>query len=266
MKNIPEIESRLTGARVNLTAALERGDADTTPFRNAVVAIERELADAQAEHADAERAQQRAEQQRLNALAADAVTDAHNAVANAVGDDVVAGVDMPAVIDDPAITSAAARLSAARDRLVREEAVFKSHNDKHISLSSRLNDKERTRDAILARRVAGDEKPGDAAEVALLAEDISSLKELVSSARLNAEQYRPNTARSLVTEAETALKNVQSRAVFVAKQARLQELERAFLQAHAEMVEAGSAIGESNKHSMFRASQALRNITYGTSY
>lgn len=266
MKNIPEIESRLTGARVNLTAALERGDADTTPFRNAVVAIERELAYAQTEHADAERAQQRAEKQRLNVLAADAVTDAHNAVANAVGDDVVAGVDMPAVIDDPAIASAAARLSAALDRLQREEATYNSHNEKFIALNSRLNEKERIRDAILARRVSGDEKPGDAAEVALLAEDISSLKEMVSNARLNAEQYRPNTARRMATEAETVLKNAQSRAVFVAKQARLKELERAFLQAHVEMVEAGSAIGERNKHSMYRASQELRNITYGTAY
>lgn len=266
MNNITEIEQRLTGARINLTAALERGDADTTQFRRAVVSIERELAAAQDEQANADRAQQRAEQKRVASLAADAVRSANNAVADAAGADVVAGIDMPAVIDDPAIASAAARLSAARDRLAREEAVFKSHNDKHLALSSRLNDKERARDAILARRVTGDEKPGDAAEVSLLAEDISGLKELVSNARLNAEQYKPNTARRMVTEAEAALTKAQSRAVFVAKQARLQELERAFLQAHAEMVEAGFAVGERNKHSMFTASQELRTITYGTPY
>lgn len=266
MKNIPEIESRLAGARTDLTAALERGDADTTPFRRAVVAIERELAYAQAEQADAERAQQNAEQNRLSALSADAVRTANEAVADSVGGDVVAGVDMPAAIDDPAIASAASRLSAARDRLAREEVVFKSHNDKYLTLCSRLNDKECTRNAILARRVTGNEKPGDAAEVSLLAEDISSLKELVSNARLNAEQYKPNTAHRMVAEAEAALIKAQSRAVFVAKQARLQELERAFLKAHTEMVEAGFAIGERNKHTMFTASQALRTITYGTAY
>lgn len=264
--NIQEIESRLIGARTDLTAALERGDADTSPYRNAVVAIERELAAAQAEQANAERAQQRAEQERLSSLSSEATRNAQNAIADAAGADVVAGVDMPAVIDNPAVANAAARLAAARDRLAREEATYQLYSGKYITMKSRLTDKERTRDSILARRVSGDEKTGDAAEVALLAEDISSLKELVADAHRNAEQYRPNTARRMVADAEAELAKAQSRSVYLAKQARLQELERAFLAAHTEMVEAGFAVGERNKHTMFRASQELRAITYGTPY
>lgn len=68
----------------------------------------------------------------------------------------------------------------------------------------------------------------------------------------------------MVADAETELKKAQYRGVFLAKQARLQELERVFLAAHAEMVEAGIAVGERNKHAMFRASQELRTIAYGT--
>ncbi|CAN1579106.1 hypothetical protein MZ16F84_40740 [Escherichia coli] len=263
MNNIPEIESRLAGARADLSAALERGD-DTVPFRTKVLELENELSAAKKAENAAERSQQRAEQERLGALSADAVRNAQNAVADAAGADVVSGVAMPAVIDDPAVANAAARLAAARDRLAREEATYQSHNGKYITLKNRLTDKERTRDAILARRVTGDEKPGDAAEVALLAEDISSLKELVADAHRNAEQYRPATSRRMVADAETELKKAQYRGVFLAKQARLQELERVFLAAHAEMVEAGIAVGERNKHAMFRASQELRTIAYGT--
>lgn len=266
MKNIPEIESRLTGARLNLTAALERGDADTTPFRNAVVEIERELAAAQAEQANAERAQQRAEQERLSALSADAVRNAQSAVADAAGADVVAGVDMPAVIDDPAVANAAARLAAARDRLAREEATYRSHSEKYATLQKRLQDKERSRDEILARRRSGDEKPGDAAEVALLAEDISSLKEMVADAHRNAEQYRPNTARRMVSEAEAGLAQAQTRAVLRAKQERVKALEAAFIEAHREMVDAGVAAGERNPVGLFQASQGLRVIAYGRGF
>lgn len=265
MKNIPEIESRLVGARTDLTAALERG-CDTTPYRSTVVAIERELAAALAEQDNADRAQQRYEQQRLDNLSVNAVREAHRAVAHAAGSTVIEGVDMPAVIDDPAIASAAAHLVAARDRLGREEAIYQSHNSKVIALRNRLTDKESAREALLARRRGGDEKPTDAGEIILLAEDISSLKELVADAHRIAEQHRPAMARRLVQEAEAALVKAKAHAVFTAKQVRLQELERAFLAAHAEMVEAGFAIGERNKHTMFTASQALRTITYGTTY
>lgn len=262
MKNIPEIESRLTGARTNLTAALERG-ADTTPFRSAVADIERELDAAHAEQASAERTRQSAEQERLSALSADAIRDAHNDVAGAVGADVVAGVAMSAAIEDPAVTSAASRLAAARDRLANEEAVYQQHNGKTITLRNRIADKERVRDAILARRRDGDEQAGDAAEVALLAEDISSLKELAADAHRNAEQYRPGTARRMVQEAESALLKAKAQAVFNTKQARLLELEQAFLAAHADLVQAGSALGV-NRFQAFKASNDLRMIAYGT--
>lgn len=245
MKNISEIESRLTDARINLTAALERGDGDTSPFRSAVVAIERELAAAQDEQANAERAQQRAEQQRLDAMAADAVTDVQNAVAAGAGASVVAGVEMPTPESDPAIATAASHLSYARERLAREDAVFGSHNGKYIALCGRLNDKERTRDAILARRVTGDEKPGDAAEVSLLAADIASLKELVSNARLNAEQYRPNTARRLVQEAESNLKRAQDMALLNVRKARVRALEVALIEEHSAAVDAIVSFGGS---------------------
>lgn len=261
MTNIQAIKSNIAETKTAIETQLFLGE-DTTSLRDTLAELEKQLAEAEQAEAAAERTSQLAEAEQADQRVAEAL----DAVVAAAGDDVVAGVQMPEIGVDPAIANATARLAAARDRLAREDATYQAHKVKYITLSSRLGDKERTRDAILARRVTGDEKPGDAAEVALLAEDISSLKELVADAHRNAEQYRPAAARRMVEEAERALRTAQSRAVFIAKQARLQELERAFLAAHAELVEAGLAVGERNKHTLFRASQELRTIAYGTPY
>lgn len=265
MTNIQAIKSNIAETKTAIETQLFLGE-DTTSLRDTLAELEKQLAEAEQAEAAAERTSQLAEAEQADQRVAEALDAVHSGVVAAAGDDVVAGVQMPEIGVDPAIANATARLAAARDRLAREDATYQAHKVKYITLSSRLGDKERTRDAILARRVTGDEKPGDAAEVALLAEDISSLKELVADAHRNAEQYRPAAARRMVEEAEGALRTAQSRAVFIAKQARLQELERAFLAAHAELVEAGLAVGERNKHTLFRASQELRTIAYGTPY
>lgn len=262
MNNSQGFKEKLNTAREELNSALANG-LDTTPFREEVSRLEQQVAAAEQAEAAAERSRQQAEAEQADQRVAEALDAAHSDVVAAAGDDVVAGVQMPEIDVDPAIANATSRLTAARDRLAREETLYQSHNSKHITLKNRLTDKERARDAILARRVTGDEKPGDAAEVALLAEDISSLKELVADAHRNAEQYRPTTARRMVADAEKALSEAHARAVFNAKQARVLELERAFLNAHAELVQASAAVGV-NRFQAFKASNELRTVVYGT--
>ena len=246
MTNIQAIKSKIAETKAAIETKLFLGE-ETQSLRDSLAELEKQLA-------AAEQADQRV---------AEALDAAHSDVVAAAGDDVVAGVQMPEIDVDPAIANATSRLTAARDRLAREETLYQSHNSKHITLKNRLTDKERARDAILARRVTGDEKPGDAAEVALLAEDISSLRELVADAHRNAEQYRPTTARRMVADAEKALSEAHARAVFNAKQARVLELERAFLNAHAELVQASAAVGV-NRFQAFKASNELRTVVYGT--
>ncbi|HDX8858934.1 TPA: hypothetical protein RQO47_003951 [Klebsiella michiganensis] len=262
MTNIQAIKSKVAETKSAIEAQLYLG-ADTQSLRDSLANLEVQLAKAEQVEQVAERERQQTESEQADQRIAEALDAAHSEVIAAAGDDVVAGVQMPVIDVDPAIANATARLTAARDRLAREDATYQSHNSKYITLKNRLTDKERSRDAILARRVSGDEKPGDAAEVALLAEDISSLKELVADAHRNAEQYRPVTARRMVTEAEQALSKAHATAVFNAKQARVQELERAFLSAHAELVQASTAVGV-NRFQAFKATNELRTVVYGT--
>lgn len=242
MKNIHDIEAQLVGARTDLAAALERGD-DTRSYRNAVVALDQELAEAQAEKAKAERATQRAEQERLSALATDAVRDAHNSVADAAGDDVVAGIDMPEVTDDPAVADAAERLSAARDRLAREDARYTAAYGEWAKINKRLVDKQRQRDEIVARRASGDERPEDGAELTALNLDMSSLQSMAADRHIAAEQLKPTSARRLVTDAEAALKKAQDAALFNLRKARIRALELALIDEHAAAVSDARASG-----------------------
>lgn len=262
MNKVQVLRSKITDTQTAIEAILFSGG-DTNSLRDTLANLERELANAEQAEADAARAAKQAEAERANQLAAEAVDAAHAGLVAAAGSTEVAGVAMPEPEQDPAIAAAAARLAAARDRLARDQAVHQEHHAKASALRERLNDKVKARDTLLARRNAGEERPGDGGEILLLAADIDSLRTLVATAEAAAEAHLPTVAQRMVNEAEAGLAAAQSRAVFRAKQARLQALEGAFLVAHAEMVQAGFAAGERNKFTMFRASQELRMITHG---
>lgn len=263
MNKIQAINSKITDVKVGMEAILSIGG-DTQSLRITLGNLEAQLAHAEREAADEERARQQELAERADQRAAESAHMAHQSLVDAAGAAVVAGVRMPEPEIDPTIADAAARLSAARERLAREQAVYAGQLAEVTSLQSRVDAKEGARREILSRRVAGDERPHDPTELHLLAEDISTLKELISRARATAEQHRPGTSERLVADAEQALAAAQARAVFSVKMARTRELEAAFLAAHAELVAAGAAIGQRNQFALYRASDALRRITYGT--
>ncbi|QXC36165.1 hypothetical protein [Aeromonas sp. FDAARGOS 1407] len=262
MTNIQVIQSKIADVKAGIQAALFLGD-DTQSLRATLSDLEAELANAERAAADEALALLQAEAERTDKLASEAAVAAHQSLVSAVGPEEVAGVKMPTPDADPAIEAAASRLAAARDRLEREQAIYMEHNAKVSALRGRLTEKARARDEILARRRGGNEQAGDAAEVSLLVEDIASLNELVEAAQRAADNHKPAAAQRLVNEAETALSTAQRSAVFRVKQARLQVLEAAFIEAHAELVDAASSVGV-NKFAAFKASQQLRLIAYGT--
>lgn len=237
MNSSHEIESKLAGARSDLTAALERGD-DTTEFRKAVVVLEQELTAAQRSERAAEIAQQRAEEARLSDLADAATDEAHSALASASGASVVAGVEMPSPETDPAIANAAARLVAACDRLEREDARYLAAYNEWSKINGRLVEKQRRRDEIVQRRTSGDERPEDGAELTALNLDIGSLQSISSDKHIAAEQLRPNAAKRLVADAEAALKRAQDMALINVRKARVRALELALIEEHTATVNA----------------------------
>lgn len=257
------IQQKIADLKTAISTNLFLG-AETQALRDNLAELEGQLREIERREANEERSHLAAEAEKQALLTDEATSEVLREVTAAAGSDEVAGVQMPEVAIDPAIAQAVSRLTYARERLAREESVYREHSNKHSVLADRLSEKERSRDAILSRRITGDEKPGDAAEIALLAADISSLKELVADAHRNAEQYRPTTALRLVADAEKALDTAKKSAVFNAKQARVLALEQAFIQAHAELVAAGAAIGERNPFTIFRASNETRRIVFGT--
>ncbi|TKV13249.1 hypothetical protein FDX19_02620 [Citrobacter sp. wls619] len=224
-------EARLIQARLNLQAALERGD-DSAPFRNAVLAAERGLAAAQAEQATAEREQRAADQQRLDERTTSTVSFAHTAVEASAGASVVEGVEMPSLTDDPAVTNAAARLAAAEDRLQREQTRYDAAHVEWTNVGRRLAEKQQVRDLIVARRAGGDERPEDAAELQAITLDIGSLQGIVADKRVAADNLKPLTAQRLVVEAGAALKKAQDAALFSLRKARIRALELALIDEH----------------------------------
>ncbi|HAW6312368.1 TPA: hypothetical protein JLQ69_003518 [Escherichia coli] len=262
MKNIHDIEAQLIGARTDLAAALERGD-DTRSYRNAVVELEQELAAAQREQTNAERARQRTEHERLGALSAGAVHAAQEAVADAAGATEVAGVQMPAPEDDPEVANAAARLAAARDRLVREDARYTAAYGEWATINKRLVEKQRQRDEIVARRASGDERPEDGAELTALNLDIGSLQSMAADRHIAAEQLKPTSARRLVADAEAALKKAQDEALFNLRKARIRALELALIDEHAIAVSDARARGlnEFTSLPMLRETQRIIHRT-----
>lgn len=263
MSKAQAIQVKIADTKAEISTKLFLGE-ETQLLRNDLADLEGQLSKTISAEANEERARQASEAKKQAQLADEVTSEVLREVTAAAGSDEVAGVEMPEVAIEPAIAQAVSRLTYARERLALEEGVYREHSNKHSVLADRLSEKERSRDAILSRRITGDEKPGDAAEIALLAADISSLKELVADAHRNAEQYRPTTALRLVADAEKALDTAKKSAVFSAKQARVLALEQAFIQAHAELVAAGTAIGERNPFTIFRASNETRRIVFGT--
>ncbi len=263
MNKTQAIQAKIAEAKASIEAALFTGG-DTAQLRVTLADLETELALAEQAAADAAMEHQQAEAERADQLAAEVAEAAQQALVNAVGPDVVADVQMPASDADPVIERAAARLSAARDRLDRENVAFQRLTASAAEVRERLAAKVSARDAILTRRSSGDERPGDSGEVLLLTADIESLRQMAQNADSAANAARPTAAIQLVNQAEAELTSAKDGAVFRAKLARLQALEVAFLTAHSELVAAGAAIGQRNRHALFRASQELRYIAYGT--
>lgn len=263
---IEQLNEQLAAANAALEEALANGG-DSTVCRYQIGLIEAEIAAAvrrqREEQAEAERAEQTAIKAAADALAA----QTHNATVAAVeapGLAEMAGKLNP-IKEEPEIVWASREVVKARAALERAEADYRPLAEKASNLGARLAEKRTASDAIRARRLAGDERDGDGAELAVLQDDIQALTELHNAAlsAAAAQDGRP-AARAAVTQAEALLEGRRKRLAFDAARARLIEAERVYLDAWNIMAETGRAIGKHSPWSECPASDQMRRAVTGS--
>ncbi len=266
MSNIHRIEQALQASREQLNVALANGE-DTSSIRAAIADTAAELADARRAEAESRNAGQIAEANAVNAAATNLTTETQAVIearSKVDGLAELAGEPLPALTQDPAIEQAAQAVARARAALDKALAAQRPLIAQAELVGGRLRAKQEALEALKARRLAGDDRKGDAEEAALLSADIADIKLLADDSRFKATAAEPDKERSVLEDALNNLVRVEQRAVFNAAHERVLQAEQLFLKAHQALVNAGVAVGERNPLSLFRASNDLRRITFGT--
>lgn len=263
--NITNIEAALADMRDALIAALANGQ-NTAPLRANITGLESDLAEARRVQAVARRAAVKAADGVIANAAEALATNAHvniEAGSQVAGLAELAGETLPTLEQAPELISAAGHVARAQAALEQAEAAYQPAKNQLEMLTNRLQAKQQATATIRNRRNAGDDQPGDAAELALLAADTEALGLLVGDAQAKASASAPEAQRRALQAAQAQMQNVAGHAAFKAARDRVLQAEQVFLKAHAALISAGAAIGERNQFSIFKASNELRRITYG---
>lgn len=270
-QTLEALNAALDAARESLNIVLAAGE-DTTSARQLIAVCEAQVA----AHREGEReriaSERRAQDAVVERAAAEVAAQTHAAVDAAAAAAVpglaeLAGELLPAVERDPAIDAAAATVARARIALERAEAELRPHIVKASSLQQRLNEKRAAVDAIKRRRLEGDERAGDAGELALLQADIASLEPLHDDAKLTAASAdtRP-AARAALGNAEQMLHHARLHADLRAAKVRAELAERVLLDAADAARRAERAIGPVHPSACYAISNDLRKLVTGVPY
>ena len=208
-------QQRLARAQAALNTALAAGG-DTTQARSQVAAAQADVDRlVQAEQASAE---QRAAETAagIHQQAGDAVQSATAALQREI--DAFVAVPAPTV---ELSTAGLIALGHARNRLAEALEVEAAARQAVHELQGRAADITAKRNAVMARRVAGDAKATDAAEVALFDADLAGLQDLIERARQQAEGPAQAVAQARAdvagAEAAVAADTAQARAMAMAQ-------------------------------------------------
>lgn len=257
-----ELETRLAALRAELSAALVEG-ADTAEIRERIASAEVELTAARRTAADVKAAQV-AQEAAAVAAAGDAMADAeHAAIEAAATLPAVDGVDLPAIERTPEIEDAARRVAQARADLARAEADHRPLVAQAERLAGRLEEKRNALEALRSRRLAGDEREGDAAEAALLQADIEALQLLVGDARLKAGTATPAAQQAALRTSEQNLKRVRAEAVYLQTMRQVRAIEAALFAGVDRLVLTGAAVGKRTQRQAYEPDQRLFALLRG---
>lgn len=265
-KTIEQLNQQLAAANAALDEALA-GGADTTAVRYTIGQLEAEIAATARRQREEQAGAERAEQAAIDEAAAKLAAKTHATVNAAVDVSSLAeltGEPLPAVAQDPAIEAAAREVARCRATLSAAETTWKPIADQAERLAGRMNEKRVAIEAIKARRLAGEEKPSDAPEMALLQADIDALQLLVDDARLKAQSADSRQqARAALATAEQQLEQARRQAEYRTALARVELAQEVFLDAFGVMVRAGRATGQSSPWAAYKASPNLVRAVTG---
>lgn len=111
---------------------------------------------------------------------------------------------------------------------------------------------------ITARRVAGESSDEERAEFIMLQRDIEALEPLAKEAEVRAAELQPTREEAALQAAQAAVKREAEQATFDALSARLQSLERAFLECLSATHAAGKRIGHVSLGKTWQPSRMLK--------
>lgn len=270
-------QAAVAAARAVMLAAI-RDDADEAATAAARAALDAARADlASAEDAEAARAQAAAAEAKVSAAAqaeadeaaaAGAVAQVDAFVAEAIAA-VAPPADAPNLLPAPAmpknVVRAAAEVARAAAALERANEPLLAAQADRRKLAERLALKEAAAAAIRARRLAGDSRDGDAAEMHLFDSDAAELRSALAEAdvRVSAAQPDEHLIR-LHRDAVAALAAAQDRAVLDGMVQRMQALDEAIVAGARALRAAGQRQQPLfNLASYWRASEDLRKVVQG---
>lgn len=265
-RTVEELAAALDAARASLADALLDG-ASTEEPRRQIVDIEAAIAAAKAEAAEVRTKVAAEVAGRVEAAAVELDATGHTAVEAAVevpGLEEVLGESLPRSEPNSAVEGAARYVARCRVALAQAQAEYQPFADQVEALRARLNDKLDACDAIQTRRLAGDERDGDAVELAMLTRDADALRVMGDEACQRASGAdRRAPAREALKAAEAQLENARNKAAFALALARARLAEEAFLQSLRAVVLAGRACGESSPWLHFKPSTDLVRAATG---
>lgn len=247
-----------------LASALIAG-ADTAPARAALEEA-RKAAAAERDAADqAARAAAKADQAAAQQAEADTAGQAQDQVADVI-EAIEAAPDadaLPAPVESPIVKLAAQQLAQARTALAKADVPQAAAIAERDALRARLEPKAIELEAIRARRSAGDEQPGDAANMVALGMDIEDLGNMLAPLEAAVAAAAPAAQQRAVVDAEAALVAAQRRAVVDGMAERVRLLEAHFTAQVRTLRLAAAERGMYNLGSIYQPSDALRKVANG---
>lgn len=240
-------------------------DLDTAGPRAALGVAREALAAAQAADAQEAAAAAAAERRAAEDAAAAALTEAEETFVAAV--EVIKpapDADAPPVPGLPPMVALATKeLARARAAFASAQVPYRAAIEKRNAVQARIDAKQRELDAINARRIAGDEQPGDPVAMTALVLDLEGLAKMLAPLVAAAEGIAPTGHQQAVQMAEAALAKAKVSAELDAMVARLRAVEQHFIaQVRTLRLEAQKR-GHNNFGSVFVASDALRKVSNG---
>lgn len=147
-------------------------------------------------------------------------------------------------------------------RVTREHEEAGKHHRAAIAeaqkIRGRIAEAQQRQAEITRNRVAGNSNPDEAGEFIMLQHDIEALEPLVKEAEARAAELQPTREEAALQAAQTAVKREAEQATFDALSARLQSLERAFLECLSATHAAGKRIGHVSLGKTWQPSRMLK--------